>query len=193
MRLLVTYLSILLIPFLTTSKSTTVVISNDSKLTILGYTNINTFECQLDFQFVNPTLDVGYEQRGKKISFRNANLKIANSCFDCGKKMMNKDFLKLLKTKQYPNIEILLNEIDLISQQQALARVQLKIAGRKKEITVPIKISNEQHLSVQGCMDVKLSDFELEAPRKMLGLVVVSDAIEIHFDLNIKNKEIKKN
>jgi hypothetical protein len=33
---------------------------------------------------------------------------------------------------------------------------------------------------------LNLSDFNLEPPKKMLGLVVVDDAIEINLDLKIK-------
>ena len=63
------------------------------------------------------------------------------------------------------------------------------MAGHSKFYSIWLNTEQGNILKASGCLSLKLSDFNLEPPKKVLGLVVVEDAIEIALDLNIKTLE----
>ena len=108
--------------------------------------------------------------------------------FDCGGPGINNDFQELLKTKTYPRVFIKLNEIvkDRDNGNLLQALVDLEIAGVTKSYTVPVTFKEEGVTSVKGVLALNIRDFNLEPPKKALGMIVVKDVIEINFDLEIK-------
>ena len=48
------------------------------------------------------------------------------------------------------------------------------------------EFQNEQDWHISGKLKLNINKFNLKAPKKMLGLIVVSDEIEIIFKLVIK-------
>lgn len=164
-------------------------IEGNSKLGITGSTNVSTFNCDLVFSDINSRVSALYQKEGNKIKFQDAQLKLANECFDCGSRMMNSDFLEMLDTKNHPYITLDLKEISINpnNPNEILALVNIKMAGKSKFYSIWLNVKDSNSLSAVGCLSLKLSDFKLEPPKKVLGLVVVEDAIEIALDLNIKS------
>ena len=169
-------------------KTAICIIEDNSKLGIIGSTNVSTFNCDLNFSDVNSRVKAMYQKDGNKIKFQNAYIELSNACFDCGNKMMNKDFLEMLDTKNHPYIILDLKEIikNPKKPNEVIALVNISIAGRSKFYTIWLTTEQGNMLKTSGCLSLKLSDFKLEPPKKALGLIVVEDAIEINLDLNIK-------
>lgn len=163
-------------------------IEGNSKLGITGSTNVNSFNCNLVFSNINTQVKALYQKSGNKIKFQDANLKLANECFDCGSRMMNSDFLEMLNSKNYPNITLDLKEITINPKKSSenIALLNISLAGCSKLYSVWLNVNELDHINAIGCLKLKLSDFNLEPPKKVLGLVVVDDAIEIALDLKIK-------
>lgn len=171
-------------------KSTNIFISNNSVLSIYGTTNVNSFSCDLNMSEIASEIEADYQIEPNKYRFNQTILNLDNSCFDCGNKMMNKDFQKLLNSEYYPRIILELKEITLHPKRDdiVLAYIQLKIAGCSQLFSIPLTVKKDNGYQINGCMNLKLSDFNLEAPSKALGLIVVSDEIDIIFDLHLKLK-----
>lgn len=169
-------------------KTAEFLIEGNSELGIAGSTNVNEFNCNLVFSDINSKVKALYQKDSNKIKFQDANLSLANECFDCGSRMMNSDFLEMLKTERYPNIALDLKEIIINPKNpnENIALLNISLAGSSKLYSIWLNVNQSNKINASGCLKLNLSDFNLEPPKKMLGLVVVDDAIEINLDLKIK-------
>ena len=106
------------------------IIDDNSKLRIIGSTNISTFNCDLMFDNVSSKVDILYQKEKNKIMFKDAHLQMANSCFDCGSRLINKDFLEMLNTEKYPYITLNLKEITINQKnpEEVIALVNIEMA-----------------------------------------------------------------
>lgn len=164
-----------------------------SSLTITGDTNIRDFLCEYDTQRLARTHEVSFSTDSDWLQFRNTILQLRNAGFDCGNRAINRDFHSLLKSKEFPVIDLELKEIHLGKEDVAQARVRITIADKKKDYEIPVKLktlNNDQgdELHLDGLLKLNISDFGLEPPKKLFGLIVVKDDIQINFDLHISQE-----
>jgi len=164
----------------------TIKILATSELTIKGDTNISEFECVFNTIYLEEFSEVAYIKSGNNISFKNATLSLKNKGFDCGNKVINKDFHSLLKTKEYPIITMELTKITIDKYQKGKAFVKITIAGIKREYTFPINVISSPMNRFIGKLKLDIRDFNLEPPKKMFGLIVIDKEIEIDFNLVAK-------
>ena len=190
MKKLLLFISILTMVAFTggEERSTSVVITSGSKLQIIGRTNVHSFKCNYDILKIEKPIRVFYKRFNDKIIFDNTVLVLDNANFDCGGNAINADFEELIKTKTYPQIFIKLKEISKEPKinKQVLARLDINIAGVTKMYEIPVKIEGDDVLLMKGILYLNLNDFNLEPPKKALGLIVVKDVIDINFELAIK-------
>lgn len=158
----------------------------NSKLSITGDTNISGFGCEFDTFYLEAYNDILYDKNGDKLSFKNAILSLKNKGFDCGSRGINKDFHSLLNTKEYPKITLELTEINLAGGDKSNACVKITIAGKEKVYVVPIAIIAANSHRFIGKLKLDIRDFDLKPPKKMLGLIVINEEIEIDFNLVAK-------
>lgn len=158
----------------------------ESKLTITGDTNINNFTCMFDTSCLDEQERVRYTRIGSGLQFEQTILRLESSGFDCGNKAINKDFHALIKSSQYPEILLELKEVNLESQEKAKATVLIFIAGKEKEYQVPVELSETEVLGIKGILELDINDFDLSPPKKLFGLIVVKDNIQINFDLKVR-------
>ncbi|HLW33152.1 MAG TPA: YceI family protein [Aequorivita sp.] len=181
-------LFLLLVSFTNTStvnKHKTIFISPKSELEIVGSTNVSTFTCLFNVKNLNKPLRIDYWEGDDLIRFQKSTLVLDNTFFDCGGKGINKDFHDLLKTKVYPQILLTLKEIKkkAIADNKVEALVEIQIAGISRSYIVDVEAKQEGDLHLNGNLKLNITDFNLEAPKKILGLIVVSEEIEIIFKL----------
>lgn len=168
-------------------KNTSVIITPESILSVEGTTNVNTFTCAFNVNQLKTPIPVSFHIEDDGMVFNKTVLVLDNSCFDCGNKGINKDFQKLLKTEIHPQIFLYLEKIVKTKNDACVqAFVDIEIAGIKKSYKIPVTVKNKESLIISGIANLNLSDFNLEAPKKVLGLIVVNDEIDIDFQLKIK-------
>ncbi len=155
----------------------------NSELSITGDTNINKFGCEFNTFYLEQCREVVYQKEGNSISFKNAILTLKNEGFDCGNKAINKDFHSLLNTKEYPKITLELTEIILDKVDKGKASVKINIAGKEMTYIVPIEIVAAPVNRFIGKLKLDIRDFGLEPPKKLLGLIVIKEEIDINFNL----------
>ncbi|WP_066217716.1 YceI family protein [Formosa haliotis] len=172
----------------TQNKSAFISILPSSKLTVNGVTNIANFACNFNALTLKNKIPVSYTISENSIAFNKAKLVLVNNEFDCGRKLINKDFHKLLKTEDYPEIEINLKEVkrSITKPVRTTATVDFKIAGVTKTYTIPISVSRDHTLKASGDIRLNIRDFGLENPKKVLGLIKIEDVVTIHFQLDIE-------
>lgn len=172
---------IILLSFGFSKNQTNVKITNKSEVSIKGKSNVNSFECKYNSDFIENDLQVSIARTNNKILLEGAKLSIKSTGFDCAHKMITKDFKTILKAEDYPHIVINVKEINTIKE-SITAKLNVKIAGVEKEYLVPV-IFNSNTNNVKGQLKLNIKDFKLKSPKKLLGMVVVNDNVDINFNL----------
>lgn len=170
-------------------KTSTVSFCEGSSLKIKGSSNVNKFECVLDMNILSEHMEVLYEESKDYLNFTNTKLVIPARHFDCGGKMINKDFQKLLNVDNFPEIKLALKRVmkSKISQDCTMATIEVIICDIKNTYDVPISTSKSiEGINIDGILALSINDFSLEPPKKMLGVIKVSPIIEIEFLLNFR-------
>ena len=157
-----------------------------SQLSINGDTNINKFECVFDTEYLKEGQKVYYSRKDSIMKFTGAILVLNTRGFDCGNKGINQDFHDLIKSDKYPEIHLEIKQVKLRTKEFGVATICITMAGKQKYYEVPINIKDGEIAQFQGELELNIKDFDLEAPKKLFGIIVVKDDIEIDFDLRVK-------
>ncbi|KAB5487533.1 MULTISPECIES: YceI family protein [Flagellimonas] len=169
-------------------RETRVWVAPESEVVIKGTTNVNAFTCRYNVQELEVPVQLTYNEKVEQIQFKNAKLKLANDCFDCGGKAINKDFRELLKTERHPQVELRLLHVDPLESdaQKIGVGMEITIAGVARKYQTTLNCVQAGDICVNGSLDLLLSDFGLEPPRKVLGMIKVDNKIKVQFSLKLK-------
>ncbi|APG59129.1 YceI family protein [Christiangramia salexigens] len=173
---------------LSAQKSTqteTFLILPESELIIAGSTNVNKFDCKFNIDLISGYMTVEYAEESNCIRFSNLDLNLLTEGFDCGNKRMNSDFQHLLMSDKFPEIQIRISEIQLISDEYLKTFISVRLAGIEQNYDFPVLLGNN---SFAGKFKLNIRDFGLEPPKKVLGLIEVDEIIEVRFKLMIERK-----
>lgn len=159
---------------------------------IEGETNINNF----NFSFNNSKINI-IPVKEKSINSSSdkdiVEFFIPVRAFRGSNYLMESDFQELLNAQDYPMVKVGIerNKLnDIISESGNLElSFYLTIAGVTKLINgnYLINLCGENEIILQGSTQVKLTDFSINPPKKMLGVLQVKDLISIKFDIIISN------
>ncbi|MDR9418582.1 hypothetical protein [Gracilimonas sp.] len=182
------------LPFHAYAQDGKATITDESKLSIKGKSNVNEFQCQSEHELHQDSLNYFYRVSGDTVLVDGVQLNLQIDQFDCGKRAINKDFRSTLKYEEYPFIEIILNEL-VVSDSTSLipkeAKITIRIAGEERHYTVTLNTfsSREESFTVGGNKILRMTDFGLEPPSPMFGLIKVQDELDIQFDLVIRRNQ----
>lgn len=158
-----------------------------SDVTVYGSTNVNNFK----FRYTeNITIDkpvrVKHSQGTLRLSGGIIDLKV--KAFDSGNGMMNKDFRKMLQEEDNPFIQVELAA--LIPQwlpnsawREGKAEINVTINQVTKKYVVRCKVENPESLLIFGKQKISLTDYGLTPPVRMMGMVKVSEWVDLDFSL----------
>ena len=166
-------------------------IAPQSRLSILGTTNVNTFKCMLDSYTVNDTLEYSQGKKSIEMKITKNKMRIPVRSFNCGHKQITKDFLETLKSKEYPQLEISFRSFtnrSITDKSTVNGIVDITLAGTTKRFTVTYfaRIPSTGVLLLTGKQAVNFSDFRLKPPSKMMGMIQVQESLEVEFNLMLK-------
>ena len=149
--------------------------AQENYVQINGSTNINNFRC-VNNKFKS---EIGlYNFSEKKLPYIILNV----NDFDCGNKMMTRDFQKILNAEKYP--EMTIRFINFTKTQKSfLAVVEVEMMNQSKRYNVEFAIENKK---LVGRKNVKFSDFKITPPKKMGGMIVVKDDLDLTLSLSTK-------
>lgn len=170
-------------------------IQSGSRLYLKGSSNVTNFTCECHCydpaQAHAYRLEVG--QAAGSYSFRQTLLRLPTRSLDCGHKGINSDMYETLKAEAHPHVSIELLSVRLpalsIHETAGLqALTAITIAGVRHEewINVRVQCMDDDRYRFIGSKPLSMARFGLTPPSPMMGLVKVSDRIDIHLDLVIK-------
>lgn len=171
-------------------------IKENSSLTLMGSSNVNSFQCSSNENLSNGIIYILTEDEKDYVKFTDAVLKINVKSFDCENPMMTKDFYKTLHANESPTIDVELlgasplagTKILKSNKGRFVADIAITLNGISKsdQLIVYWEKTGLNVFRFIGDKELKMSDFDIDSPVAALGLIKVRDEITIHFDLFIQ-------
>lgn len=147
-------------------------------IVIKGSSNVN------QFQFVNYEPEI----QDSSASLQSENfIRIPVHSFENSNNRMLNDFYDMVKANSHPFIEISIQARKNADFDEGSGltnfRTKVTIAGTSNTYVVPSTISGceKKGYMLKGNLKVKLTDFDIEPPTKLLGAVKVNDDVFINF------------
>ena len=170
-------------------------IEDGSKLSIEGTSNINSFECfcgdkiapgTTRLQIVAPT----------SFRFQNTSLALRTKALDCDNSKMNSDLCDALQADDYPYITIQFHDATIVrgSLDDASEWTDLRMqatmiitdVNQRMTLDVKAKKLGPGRYRFMCSKKMKMTDFKIDPPTALFGLIRVRDEITVNFDITAK-------
>lgn len=165
------------------------IVQPSSRLIISGKTNINSFQCSSAY-CGRDTLVLQEGGPGNRPLFLKGYVGLDASAFNCGLQMMTNDFGKTIKSKEYPSISIDFISFERLpvygcAEEKFKSHLKISLSGvtRSFEVTCSIEAKSNGQIHLKGGRNFIFSDFNLEPPTRMMGMVKVKEALDVNFHL----------
>ncbi|MGC4128468.1 MAG: hypothetical protein QM564_02675 [Bergeyella sp.] len=140
---------------------------------INGSTNINNFKC------INNAFNL---PEGTSLTGKLPAIALKVNDFDCHNKVMTKDFRETLHSDKYPNLDIKI--LKFVKNQNAYsAQVEVLMMSKSRTYNVSFNLENGKYV---GKKMVKFSEFGIRPPKKMGGMIIVKDDLNLIFTLSAR-------
>ena len=169
-------------------------VQKNSSLTISGSTNVVPFKLYQNGDKLSKTkLTVTPTFAQNKIFLSQNQLSVVVKNFASPNFMALKDFLSLIKSDKYPTLQVQINYLDIDTNSEngdsfkGNALVSITITGITRNYSIPISSKNNGEIyCVDGNKRMSIRDFGLTPKSKMMGLIKVSEWINIDFHMICK-------
>lgn len=196
MKKIISYTLLLLMLSLNLSAQTTVKVDllKKSWLSINGKSNIISFKLIHNGEkLLGKSLTLTTTQNQNKLFLSQNQLAILVKNFSSDNPMARRDFLKLIKSDTYPTINVQLNYLETANGKKIEANskgdayVNITITGVTKQYHIPVSANKDgEYVMVDGNKSLNIRDFGLTPPVEMMGLLKVSEWIDLDFHLICK-------
>jgi polyisoprenoid-binding protein YceI len=188
MKLLVFFSFLILTAATPTRERGKWLIDYNSQLMIHGKTNVSSFTCFISCYNSTDTLNYELDKKTKNLVFDKNKMVIPVFNFNCGNTMITKDFRKTVNVDKYPYLNIAFVSLDRKGEDDlASGNMEITLAGVTKTATIHFNLKPKgDFLQLTGRYPVSFSDFNLEAPERMMGLVKVQEDLLVEFNLLIR-------
>ena len=167
------------------------VIQKNCFLKVSGKTNVNSFNCVINSYAKPDTLTYFGSSTGSLKLSGSVQLDIRD--FDCYDQMMTKDLRKTLKYKEYP--KMIIHFISLKRYPKFREKpdaitgfVAIELAGITKqfEVNYLFRSDGPAAATLVGTRKINFSDFNLDPPRKLGGVIRAGNELNVEFDLKFR-------
>ncbi|MFB6317802.1 hypothetical protein [Saccharicrinis sp. FJH54] len=151
---------------------------------ISGTSNINTFSfySQVDNNDVS-TIECDTDSISRNYLIHKLALRLSD--FKNDNAALKKEFLKLLKYREFPYIRITVRQVQPDHSKNSLEKlpVELTLSGKKKQFLIECDVFQlpDDTYIISGRHCIHLNDFGLEPPSKFFGLVRVNNDVYVNF------------
>lgn len=174
MRIL--WFSILIISMVLNKEELMVI--NEKSITVKGNTSLGNFECTYNVENLGDTLS--FINNITKDQFR---FDIPVGEFTCGNFLLNHDFRKTLKSKEYPKAYVKVTNLKK-NRKNYTCDLYLDIVG--KNLIYPDFKLRDNGTSLNGDLILDFDHLELEPPSKLGGLIKVDELLNLSLSLSYR-------
>jgi hypothetical protein len=166
-----------------------------SRIYVEGKSNVNRFSCNCDQDFAAVQPSYYWAVGQPIIVFKNTRLRLRTVNLDCGNKGMNRDLRSTLQAEAHPEIRLDLQQIRFPGSgvresvgadwTTVTATTLLSLAGKtqRAEIDFRARAVGHELYELVGAHNILMTDFGIDPPTALLGLVKVDDRFRINFKL----------
>ena len=188
------FVGVLLFALITTTQAQSLVLCFDEncRIAIDGTTNVSPYQCALFERPGNDTMQVYSYTKNNLFYLENAIVKLRTKSFKCNNRAMTSDFLDALKSDKHPWVNIAFDYFNLTKplfemplQRNVPVHFYVTIAGIKRGYLIPFEMVKLEKtmLSVNGRINIKMSDFKIIPPEALFGAIKVQDEISMLFNV----------
>lgn len=166
-----------------------------SKISIIGTTNVSEFTCFSNETSAMNAGDFHFNDIRSTITFKDAVINLSTQSLECGNEAMNHNLYKTLHSEEFPFIVIDLQQVkskngsalSLTSWTPMTADVYIGLAGvrRFNQIDFTGKQTGSGIYHFTGSHDLSFSDYNINPPSALFGLIKVMGIITVKFDLQV--------
>ncbi|MBK7031808.1 MAG: YceI family protein [Ignavibacteria bacterium] len=156
---------------------------------------MNSFECMCTDEFNPQTAKITLSDDERQVWFTGTTLKLKTSLLDCDNSKMNRDLCEALKSEDYPYIRIDLHDalitegtFDDPNGAKITCNASITITNIARKVSLIVKgrrLSSGRYRFI-STKELLMTDFGVEPPTALLGLIKVRNSIRINFDLITK-------
>ena len=167
-----------------------------SKVSIEGTTNVNEFTCFSQETYSPQSGNFFINDAGNTITFQDVILNVSAQSLECGNVVMNKNLCQTLSADKYPFIVVELEQagtktgesINFSQGMRMTGKLFISLGGKRHEhlIEFVAKQNSDGVYHFIGEHNVSLSQYNLDPPTALFGLIRVNDIIKVKFDLLVK-------
>ena len=167
-------------------------VSKESKRSILGSSNVNTFSFDIKQYSGKDTLLFSQKNASSPAIFKKGVIRLQVNEFKNSNPMLTKDFRKITKAKTHPVIVMNFKNLNVFpceaNQDKAgLAEVDIYMAGTWKTAKIKVNTCRVKGIVyINGSTELCFTDFGLTAPENVLGFINVNDDLTVNFQLALK-------
>lgn len=159
---------------------------SDSKLSVTGTSTLHDWECTVNTftGYINANIQ---DNSISAITFFDFSFKV--KALESGKSGMDKKTYEALKEGKYPTISYKGSKVTIKEDGSAIFSGNMTMAGTTKSFETPVQItySNNQ-IKLVGEQTFKLTEFNIEPPKAMLGTIKTGETVTIHYNILLNNK-----
>lgn len=153
-----------------------------SEMTVFGTSNLHDWDVKAEKQRGKLALDQSGQLQIKRLQ-----VSVEAESLKSGKSGMDKNTYKALKTKKHKNISFDMKEVKSISKlndnrYRVSVTGNLTIAGVTKNTGLDfiLEVASSQ-VVLKGSKSFKMTEFEVDPPKALLGTVTTGDEVKIEF------------
>ncbi len=159
----------------------------NSKLIITGTSSLHDWE--MEAQNFNGETTVKLDDAGS-VKLDQIHFKTKVSDIKSDNRIMDNKTYDALKKDKFPEIVFSLKpeEATLAAGKKSVIKGQLTIAGKTREIDVPVnlELDGENQFQVKGEVPLKMSDFGIDPPTAMLGTLKTGNEVVIKYNFEFE-------
>jgi polyisoprenoid-binding protein YceI len=126
----------------------------------------------------------------ENFKIKDISISLKVTTLDSENRIMNNKTYDALKNDKHPNIKYKFNSVKNLksienNQFEAMLNGNLSIAGVTKSVDILLTLDmTDKKITVKGEKPMKMSDFDVEPPKALLGTIKTGNDITIEFTLN---------
>ena len=162
-------------------------VTSESKIIVEGTSTIHDWEMLTSV--ISGSADIATE--GDQLVISNTKILLAATDLKSDNSGLNDKAHEALKVKKHPTITFTQTGKLLVTPNgadfSAIVLGNLTIAGKTKAVSIPVSGNTLQNkLKVNGKVALKMTQFDMNPPRAMLGAIRSGDDITINFEVALK-------
>jgi len=168
----------------------------DSQVAIEGSSNLKAIRCVAASVRYPGSIQAEFDAERSVLRLHQGKILLDVAALDCGARVINQDMRETLKAEQFPQIAMDILSVQLpvgksdldLPWQTCKAETRVRMAGvtRSEPFIFQGKRLGPGRYRVTGSHEIKLSNYCLEAPSAMMGLIKVDDCFLIQLDLTFQ-------